>query len=60
MCTQLAVRHFHPAFPLRSIDVGREYVYQRVGGTQLIVGCHQFKIHKSTLLKWHVIGKLFD
>ena len=33
-------------------DVNVRYIYQRVGGTQLTVGSHQSKIHKSTALKW--------
>ena len=27
-------------------------IYQRVGGTESIVGSHQSKIHNSTSLKW--------
>ena len=32
--------------------VNVKYIYQRLGGRQLVVGSHQSKIHKSTAPKW--------
>ena len=32
--------------------VNVKYIYQRVGGTQLLVGSHQSNIHKWNVLKW--------
>ena len=49
----VAACQFHLTLLLRysMLGINVKYIYQCVGGTQLILGSHQSKIHKSTTLK---------